>query len=75
MKYPLTFVTVGTCPSDSTWKYVRPYCYYFSDVLGEENRKGWFDAEAWCNTQGGNLVSIASGTENALIMEMVRLSP
>ncbi|XP_054750997.2 macrophage mannose receptor 1-like [Lytechinus pictus] len=70
-KAPVTpLPTVGVCPSDSEWKYVRPYCYYISDIAGEGDRRAWFDAQAFCQSKGGNLVSITSGQENAFLLEM-----
>ena len=66
-------VPVGVCPSDPDWKYVAPYCYYHSNVRGEENRLGWDAAEQFCMNKGGHLVSIESETENRLIVEMVSL--
>ena len=64
-------VPVGVCPSDPDWKYVAPYCYYHSNVIGEENRLGWDAAEQFCMNKGGHLVSIESDTENRLVVEMV----
>ncbi|XP_071505817.1 macrophage mannose receptor 1-like [Diadema antillarum] len=67
---PTPLPNIGVCPSDSNWKYVAPYCYYLSDIAGEGDRKSWSEAQAYCQTQGGHLVSITSGTENQLLMAM-----
>ncbi|XP_030828651.1 macrophage mannose receptor 1 [Strongylocentrotus purpuratus] len=70
IKEPTTIPPIGTCPTDSDWQYFPPYCYYFSDVAGSNDRLSWTMAEEFCHQKGGHLTSITSSTENKVLIAM-----
>nr|XP_061802081.1 lithostathine-1-alpha-like [Nerophis lumbriciformis] len=53
------------CPKG--WTQLDKYCYVF-----QTDERTFSDAESVCNIIGGNLVSINSGKENALVVELIR---
>ncbi|XP_041458281.1 macrophage mannose receptor 1-like isoform X1 [Lytechinus variegatus] len=70
IKAPTTIPPIRECLTASGWQYFEPYCYYFSDVAGSNDRLSWTQAEDFCNQKGGHLASIMSSAENAALMEM-----
>ncbi|XP_071940909.1 macrophage mannose receptor 1-like [Antedon mediterranea] len=58
------------CPSDSSWVYRSPYCYYVSPAYGT-GRKGWQDAEDYCKSRGGHLASIHDVFEQNYVFRLV----
>ncbi|KAM9828913.1 lithostathine-1-alpha-like [Syngnathus typhle] len=55
----------NNCPKG--WTQLDCYCYIY-----EDERRTFADAENVCNILGGNLVSIHSNLENALVDELVQ---
>ncbi|XP_061664433.1 galactose-specific lectin nattectin-like [Syngnathoides biaculeatus] len=55
----------GNCPKG--WTQLDEYCYVF-----QHDPRTFSDAESVCNILGGNLVSINSRKENAIIVELIR---
>ncbi|XP_057686714.1 galactose-specific lectin nattectin-like [Corythoichthys intestinalis] len=53
------------CPKG--WTQLDMYCYVF-----QHDARSFSDAESVCNVLGGNLVSINSAKENALVVELIR---
>nr|XP_020442059.1 macrophage mannose receptor 1-like [Monopterus albus] len=64
-----TTVPKGGCAPE--WLSFQGKCYKI--VVGHEN-KNWQDARTYCINQGGNLVSIASETEQAFLTQMLGYS-
>ncbi|XP_077993136.1 lymphocyte antigen 75-like [Glandiceps talaboti] len=48
-------------------------CYYFSHISGEGD-KSWTDSRSYCNSMGGELVSIHGEEENTWITDRIRKS-
>ncbi|XP_049608615.1 ladderlectin [Syngnathus scovelli] len=55
----------GNCPKG--WTQLDTYCYIY-----EHDPRTFPDAESVCNVLGGNLVSINSLKEHALVVELIR---
>ncbi|XP_061629060.1 lactose-binding lectin l-2-like [Phyllopteryx taeniolatus] len=63
--FPMKFYKDNNCPKD--WTQLDSLCYIY-----EEELRSFADAEAICNILGGNLVSIHSGLENAVVLEVAK---
>ncbi|XP_057685860.1 lithostathine-1-alpha-like isoform X2 [Corythoichthys intestinalis] len=57
--------TYNHCPKG--WTQLDNYCYIY-----QSHYRIFADAESVCNIIGGNLVSINSAKENALVLELIR---
>ncbi|XP_037102251.1 ladderlectin-like [Syngnathus acus] len=55
----------NNCPKG--WTQLDCFCYIY-----ESENRTFADAESVCNILGGNLVSIHSDLENALVLELIR---
>ncbi|KAM9829860.1 ladderlectin-like [Syngnathus typhle] len=58
----------NNCPKG--WTQLDCFCYIY-----EDERRTFADAESVCNILGGNLVSIHSDLENALLFELFKAGP
>ena len=62
-----TNVSAESClPDDESWKFYENRCYYFST-----DELTWWNAQAYCNQNGGHLVSIHDGDTNNFIKGQV----
>ncbi|XP_061664420.1 galactose-specific lectin nattectin-like [Syngnathoides biaculeatus] len=59
------YVAVNDCPKG--WTQLDKYCYIY-----QHDPRTFSDAESVCNVLGGNLVSITSLKEHALVVELIR---
>jgi len=53
------------CPNSWSWSTHGKKCYKLF-----QNRLGWYDAEAFCQGEGGNLVSVHSKAENEFVARL-----
>ncbi|XP_061533678.1 lithostathine-1-beta-like [Phycodurus eques] len=63
--FPMKFSKDINCPKD--WTQLDSLCYIY-----EEEPRTFADAEGICNILGGNLVSIHSHLENAVVLEVAK---
>jgi len=52
-------------PCPANWTDFEGKCY-----IGDNEKKDWFSAEAWCKTQEADLVSISSAIENDIVRKV-----
>nr|XP_061802918.1 ladderlectin-like [Nerophis lumbriciformis] len=62
---PAVHPVENSCPKG--WTQLDCHCYIYEDDI-----RTFADAESVCNILGGNMVSIHSDLENALVVEMLR---
>ncbi|XP_077467332.1 galactose-specific lectin nattectin-like [Stigmatopora argus] len=55
------------CNCPKGWTLLDKYCYIY-----QHDPRSFSDAESVCNVIGGNLVSINSRKENAIVVELIR---
>ncbi|XP_057683847.1 galactose-specific lectin nattectin-like [Corythoichthys intestinalis] len=55
------------CNCPKGWTQLDKYCYIY-----QHDNRSFSDAESVCNVLGGNLVSINSRKENAIVVELIR---
>ncbi|XP_077566770.1 galactose-specific lectin nattectin-like [Stigmatopora nigra] len=63
---PPTHKKVNDCPRG--WTRLGCNCYIY-----QEDKRCFSDAEKVCNILGGNLVSIHSALENAVVLELIKI--
>ena len=69
LQYFAVLTTTTTTPSQTTgcgndWEAYDDHCYYWSN-----NTKTWYEAEAFCQQENGNLASITSDAINQYVVE------
>jgi len=58
-------MTSDGCPNSWSWSNHGKKCYKLF-----QNRLGWYDAEVFCQGEGGNLVSVHSKAENEFVARL-----
>ncbi|CAG0886629.1 unnamed protein product [Darwinula stevensoni] len=61
-QFKLSYMTASRC--DDGWEEFDRYCYYFS-----ENQKNFTDARSYCLSNGGDLASVHSSSEQIFLQE------
>lgn len=71
------YIAAGSClPDDDSWKFYDDRCYYFSGIDSEPEATSWYNAQGWCNQNGGHLVSVHDPDTQAFITgQVIQVGP
>lgn len=58
------------CGSGNWYKF-NGYCYMPDPLYGRDSAKTWYDAQNYCNANGGGLADIHSKAENDFVFSLV----
>ncbi|XP_072020680.1 macrophage mannose receptor 1-like isoform X2 [Amphiura filiformis] len=60
-----------TCSNTNDWYRFNNNCYYFSAITTPDSRKSWEEANTYCMSNGGYLVSIHGNDENNFLKTFI----
>lgn len=63
-------LSAGSCGSDVGWLFYKNHCYLILDGAGNQ-AKTWRESRRYCQSQGGDLLSITSVLEQFFIQHQV----
>lgn len=66
----MSLFLAGSCGSDVGWLFYKNHCYLVVDGAGNQ-AKTWREARRFCQSKGGDLVSIGSVLEQFFVQHQV----
>ncbi|XP_071157457.1 macrophage mannose receptor 1-like [Mytilus edulis] len=73
LKPQKTVTASASLCGSGNWYRFNGYCYMPGPLYGRDSAKTWYDAQNYCNANGGGLADIHSKAENDFVFSLVRV--